>query len=212
MAWYQVKPKTNGDLKELTKSYNDKYGNYDYTQDSRSADRKFGEGLRYCFGNVDGLNVLVCGANSGYEIEFLSQYYPATKFTAVDISDEALNRLSVKFPEVKIVHANMESLPFEDKSFDIYINCRAIHSSDVDISKSVDEALRVTKERVVISVSNGYIVDGVIQNGMYDYDLGEIDPKKSQAVAEKIKSILIKKGLQVGECSSDAEIFLVSTI
>lgn len=207
MAWYQLKPKATHNFEELTQTYDEKYGNYDYGSDSRSLDRSFKEIFLKSVGDMSDLNVLVCGANSGYEVDILSGLFPSAKFTAVDISSEALS----KIPEnIKAVHSNMESLPFEDKQFDLYINCRAIHSSDVDMGKAIDEAVRVTKGHIVISVSNGYVIENNIVNGMYDYGSEKIDEEKPVKVTGQIKDLFKERNYFTIEYSSEAEIFLVA--
>ncbi len=207
MFWYQLKPKTTHDFDELTDTYNSKYGNYDYGLDSRSLDKTFEYTFIKTVGDISDKKVLICGANSGYEINILSKLFPSSKITAVDISDEALSKISDGFNKV---HANMEELPFKDKSFDVYINCRAIHSSDVDMDKALYEAIRVTKDNIVISVSNGYMVDGKIVNGMYDYDLGKIDIDTPLKVVGKIKETFKKNNYFTIDYSSEAEIFIVA--
>ena len=160
-------------------------------------------------GDISDKNVLICGANSGYEIQILSELFPSAKFTAIDISTEVLHKIPYT---VKTAHANMESLPFEDKSFDLYINCRAIHSSDVDISKAINEAIRVTKRDIVISVSNGYRVENNIVNGMYDYELEKIDLEKPLRIVSEIKNTFKKNNYFTIEYSSEAEIFFVCVL
>ncbi len=211
MKWYQQKPKETKDFKELTETYNQKYGSYDYAQDSRSLDITFEETLIQSVGDLSRLNVLVCGSNSGYEIGVLSKLFPSAKFTAVDISSEALSRLAKTYSFATCIHASMETLPFRDKEFDLYINCRAIHSTDTDMNKAVSEAIRVTKGKVVLSVSNGYRVDSRIVKGMYDYDTQKIDEEKSQIILNSLKAIFIERKYKVEEVSSDAELFLILT-
>lgn len=209
MAWYHLRPKVTKDINELTETYNEKYGNYDYAEDSRSLDGSFNEILLKSVEDISGMSVLVCGANAGYEIDILSKLFPTAKFTAVDISTDALDRIPGAVPEVTTIHASMEHLPFEDKAFDLYLNCRAIHSSDVDMRKAVSEAVRVTKGRIVVSISNGYKVGESIVNGMYDYDLRDIDSKKPANIAKQIKVMFVETGYAADETLSEAEIFLV---
>lgn len=211
MKWYQQKPKQTKNFDELTKAYNQKYGTFDYAEDSRSLDTTFEKTLNQSVGDLSGLSVLVCGSNSGYEIGILSKVFPGTKFTAVDISSEALSMLAKTYPFVTCIHANMEALPFGDKEFDLYINCRAIHSTDVDMEKAVSEAIRVTKEKIVLSVSNGYRLDDRIVKGMYDYETQKIQEEKSQVILNSVKMIFIGKKNKVEELSSDAELFLILT-
>ncbi len=211
MDWYKLKPKITKDFEELTKTYNQKYGLFDYAVDSRSLDTTFEKNLLQSVGNLSGLSVLVCGSNSGYEISILSKIFPNAKFTAVDISSKALSTLAETYPFVTCIHANMEVLPFKDKEFDIYLNCRAIHSTDVDIEKASIEATRVTKGKIILSISNGYRVDDHIVKGMYDYDSQKIEEEKPRLVSESLGKLFIKNGYRVEEISSEAEIFLLLT-
>lgn len=211
MNWYKLKPKITKNFEELTKTYNQKYGSFDYVEDSRSLDTSFEKVLIQSAGNLSGMNVLVCGSNSGYEIGILSKKFPTAKFTAVDIASEALSMLAKTYPFVTCIHANMEELPFKDKEFDVYLNCRAIHSTDVDIEKASIEAIRVTKEKIVLSISNGYRVDNHIVKGMYDYDSQKIEEEKPRMVSESLGKLFTKNGYRVEEISSEAEIFLILT-
>lgn len=211
MAWWHRKPKVTKDFEELTQTYNEKYGNYDYASDSRSLDATFKETLLDAVGNLSDLNVLIAGSNSGYEIRILNEQFPTAKFTAVDISTDALSKLGSEFPGVSYAHANMEKLPFKDKEFDIYINCRAIHSTDVDIPIAVIEAIRVTKGKIVLTVSNGYRVEDSIVKGMYDYDAEKIDENKPAQIIDKLKVLFEKQNYNLKELSSGAELFIVAT-
>lgn len=209
MAWWDLKPKITNDFKELTQTYNEKYGNYNYKYDSRSIDSKFEEILKKSVGDLRNLSVLVCGVNSGYEIKVLLNLFPNTSFTGLDISTDALGKFSLEFPNISSFHASMEQLPFKDKEFDVYLNCRAIHSTDVDTRKAIIEAIRVTKGGIIISISNGYLIDNRIVNGMYNYDTKEIDSEKPFKVGEDIKQIFKENDYNlVGEFSSEAELFI----
>lgn len=210
MAWWHRKPKITKDFEELTQTYNEKYGNHDYNTDSRSLDSSFKKTLLDLVGDLRDQNVLVCGSNSGYEVRILSEQFPDSRFTAVDISTDALKKLLTEFPNVSCVHASMESLPFNDKEFDAYLNCRAIHSTDVNTEVAVTEAMRVTKGRLILSVSNGYRVEDKIVNGMYDYDSEKIDEHKPIQVMNKLKEVLAKNNYLLSELSSEAELFLVA--
>lgn len=211
-SWYHKKPEEVKNFEKLTKTYNEKYGKYDYQSDSRALDKKFATTLLESADNITDKEILVCGANRGYEIKILNTSFPSARFTALDISSQALNRLKKDFSSVKCVHANMEKLPFKDKQFDTYLNCRAIHSSDVNIKIAVQEAIRVTKGRIIISVANGYVFGGQLVNGIYDYKTNKIDTEKPQKIAEQIKKNIKHGGkYKITERFSDAELFLIAT-
>ena len=199
MAWFHQKPKQTKNFKELTKAYNQKYGDFDYSQDSRALDRTFTKYLLGAVGDLKNKKVLVCGANSGYEIKILKKKFSRAQFTAVDVSNEAL----AKLPRgVKAVHANFENLPFRDREFDMYVNCRAMQSSNVNLARALKEARRVSKGRLVISIPNGYVVNGKLIHGMYDYETKLIDPVRPWEILKQIERTFVQKS------QSDAELFL----
>lgn len=206
--WYEKKPASVKNLKDLTESNNDKYGNFDYTQDSRSLDFDFEVALIKAVGDITGQRILVCGSNSGYEIKILKKHFKESIFTAVDVSTHALSKLINELPDTEIIHADMEALPFKEKDFDMYLNCRAIHSTNVDMEKAINEAVRVTKGQIVLTVSNGYRIDDGIVNGMYDYETQNIEEEKPKEVTKFLKSVLISLGYHVEVEASKAEIFL----
>ncbi len=203
MNWYETKPKKTNNFTELTKTYDIKYGDYDYSKDSRAKDATFERTLLAAMGNLAGKCVLVCGSNSGHEIRLLRKRYPAARFVAVDISLKALMKLP---PEVSRVHASMDDLPFKDAAFDAYLSCRSIQSSGVDLKRAVSEAKRVTKGKIVVSVPNGYLVKGKIVNGLYNYKTKQIETRDSEGVAATLKKLLSAKK----EVRSEAEIFLTA--
>lgn len=208
MAWFHFQPKKTRDFTERAASYNEKYGDYDYANDSRILDATFERCLLEATGDLSGKKVLVVGSNSGYEINILANHFPSASFAAVDISDKALEKIAENLPSVAITHADMERLPLGDKEFDVYINCRSIHSTNVEILSALKEAIRVTDGRIVISISNGYLVEGKIVEGMYDYDRGIIDQGKSSQIAENLEQSLNKEGYSVNRLASEAELFI----
>lgn len=146
--WFEKKPETTKDKKILSETYNQKYGHYDYSQDSRVVDESFLKIFENSFSNDEFKNVIVCGANSGYEVNIIKKIRPEVKITAVDISDVSLDQARSHFSDVEFLHEDLENLhTIPSKAFDIYICLRAIHSSNVDIEKAVREAIRITKKQ-----------------------------------------------------------------
>ena len=177
--WFERKPPQTKDKNILSEAYNTKYGDYDYSQDSRSVDKTFLDIFKNSISVNNFENAIICGANSGYEVDILQKINPEIKITAVDISNISLQKLHSHFPDVNFLHENLENLSIiESKKIDLYICLRAIHSSNVDIAKAIKEAVRITKNKIVISVSNGYVIDGQLVKGMYEYNSGKINPEK----------------------------------
>lgn len=210
MAWFHLRPKKAKNFAERVASNNEKYGNYDYANDSRVLDATFEKTFVAMLGDISVAKVIVVGSNSGYELNVLRSRFPAVSLVATDISNKALEKISESLPAVLTTHADMERLPFEDKQFDAYVNCRAIQSSNVDMEKAIREAVRVTRGRILISVPNGYLVEGKIVNGLYNYDNEQIDEQEPYRIVESLKKSLEKRGYSVDTKASKAEIFLVA--
>ncbi|MFZ2522754.1 MAG: methyltransferase domain-containing protein [Minisyncoccia bacterium] len=209
--WFERKPPKTKDKNILSEAYNTKYGNYDYTQDSRSVDKTFLDIFTNSISADDFENVVICGANSGYEVDILQKIKPSVKITAVDISNVSLQKLHTHFPDVNFLHEDLENLKgIKSKAFDLYISLRAVHSSNIDVDKAIKEAVRITKNKIVISVSNGYVIDGQLVKGMYDYDTETINSEKPLVVRDKISKLLNELDWETISQESDAEIFIVA--
>lgn len=209
--WFEIKPIKTKDKEILSKTYNQKYGHYDYSKDSRSVDKTFLKIFDNSFSSENFENVVICGANSGYEVDIIQKSKPQVKITAVDISDISLQQLHQHFPNVDFLHENLESLNvIKSKQFDLYICLRAIHSTNVDIEKALKEAIRITKNKIILSVSNGYIVDGKLVKGMYDYETKTINSERSFVIRDEICALLNSLSWKTTTQESDAEIFIIS--
>ncbi len=210
--WFENKPMLTKNKDLLSETYNQKYGDYDYSKDSRVLDKKFDSIFSDLIKNTDFENVIICGSNSGFESEIILKLKPNSKITAVDISNISLDKLHKRFPEINILHDDLENLEVVDsQGYDLYVCLRAIHSTNINILNAVKEAVRITKKKIIISVSNGYIVDGKLVNGMFDYEKGIIDPQKPFVISTEIVEHLKDFGWNSEVIESDAEIFIVSS-
>ncbi len=210
--WFESKPMLTKNKDLLSETYNLKYGDYDYSKDSRVLDKKFDSIFSDLIKNTDFENVIICGSNSGFESEIILNIKPESKITAVDISNVSLDKLHKRFPEINILHEDLEKLEVvESKKYDLYVCLRAIHSTNINILNAVKEAVRVTKNKIIISVSNGYVVDGKLVNGMFDYEKMAIDSQKPFDIRDDIVKYLKDFGWSSEVIESDAELFIIST-
>ena len=90
--------------------------------------------LRKCDVSIENKNVLDAGAGFGRYVRFLLDQ--KARVTAIDISEDAINFIRMKFPEVKAVAAPVEEL---DKYFSPY-QFDVIHCFDVLYHITDDEA------------------------------------------------------------------------
>ncbi len=209
--WFKVKTPETKDKTILSEAYNSKYGDYDYGSDSRALDKNFLETFLKVVG-VDFGNVIICGANSGYEVEIIEKIKPEADITAVDISNTSLEKLHSRFHKVKFLHEDLENLKMiNPKEFDVYVCLRAIHSTNVNIKNAINEAVRITKNKIVLSVSNGYVIEGKLVKGMYDYDKETIDSSRPDSIKNEIVEYLEESGWHTECIESDAEIFIIAT-
>jgi ubiquinone/menaquinone biosynthesis C-methylase UbiE len=121
-----------------------------------------------------------------------------------------LDKLRATYPDITTVVSDIESLPFEDNSFDTYIGMRTLHASNIDLDKALNEALRVTTKTWIISVSNGYVVEGEVVKGMYDYDNGEILKDLPYRYVDEIVEFFKKHNIQSHTEETTSEIIIVA--
>lgn len=93
-----------------------------------------------------GKNVLEVGCGRGYLAARLADKLPTT---ACDIV--VPKSLPKKYKNVTFVEANIEKLPFKDKSFDTVVTTHTLEHV-LDLSKAIQELRRVTKKRLIIVV------------------------------------------------------------
>jgi phospholipid N-methyltransferase len=196
---------------DFVKEYNSKYGDYDYSKDARAYDDSF----NILFSQIlihynNSKKIIITGANSGIEIEVIKSVIPNAKIYALDISSDALGKLSRSYPDVVAIHGNLEDLSiFSDNYFDLYISCRAIHSSNVNLKRALTEAIRVSKN-IFISIANGYLTESGVQKGLYDYREKDFNTSLPYEISSDVKNILQNnnfKNIYQDECTSEVIIY-----
>ena len=220
--WFLDKPehedKSRRNLKILQKSLNEKYGQYDYNHDLRAHDNGKEFGLIFentvkqitSQSNLDITpSILLVGSNNGYEVPIIESL---GEITAVDFSTVALDQLKQKHPDKDAHVQDIENLSFNDDSFDIYIGMRTLQSSNLDLAQTLDEALRVTKYAWIISVPNGYLVNGEIKKGMYDYTNQQIDEGLPHSFVNKIVNYFKKHSIKTKIEEITSEIIITATV
>jgi len=99
--------------------------------------------------------------NDGYEID-----YTATDITPKYI-DYSLSR------GIKIIHAEMDSLPFEDEEFDCSI-CLDVMTHQLEYKKAITEMLRVSKSAAIITFFKPFEEEAIF--GQFIPGVGMIPP------------------------------------
>lgn len=107
------------------------------------------------------LNLLDVGAGSGTITASLAKYMPQGHITAVDLSDEVLQRAAkhaeqVGSTNISFQTANVYELPFPDGNFDVVHASQVIAHLDSPV-RALKEMLRVTKPGGVVSDKEGVL-------------------------------------------------------
>ena len=66
------------------------------------------------------------------------------KLTGLDVSEKALNLCKLRHPSVVVIKGSMESLPFDDSTFDVAVSCASLSYGNSDLVDS--EISRVLKK------------------------------------------------------------------
>ncbi|RYE50192.1 MAG: methyltransferase domain-containing protein, partial [Sphingobacteriales bacterium] len=88
-------------------------------------------------------NVLDVGCSSGYVLSRIHEVYPELSLTGIDFIAGADN------PEIRFVNADVRTLPFENRSFDVVI-CSHTIEHIFELHDFIDELKRVTRKKLIV--------------------------------------------------------------
>ncbi len=182
-------------------AYNEKYGNFDYSEDLRSKYKDWYKPIRKLIRNhcrsLRNLKIIDIGGNSGEEISEIFGNQIPTSVTLVDISNSALFKAQKKFPEYKCVQENMEDAYCIGEQFDVCLCLRSIQSTGVIRNDSLIQMSRIVKPNglIIITIPNGYIdEDGGMIRGMFDYRTSDFNRYRPLTLSRKIEEKLLAYG------------------
>lgn len=152
--------------------------------------------------------VVLIGVNNFEEVDLLP---PFNFLAGVDLADNAFHELKTNKKNILPIVANAEILPFSDDFFDEYLAFRSIFSSHTDLRKSLSEADRVTHKegKIVASVPNGYLTNGEVVKGMFNYLTQEYDIEKPYKLAEEVKLFFLNRGYEVIIKEIESEVIIL---
>ena len=84
------------------------------------------------------------GTGTGYGLETLRNKYPLSLLYGLDLSEAMLRQVHYKQPELALITADFDALPFIDQSVDLMFSNLALQWSP-DLQQSLKEAQRVLK-------------------------------------------------------------------
>ena len=147
----------------LSEAFDDKYSNYDYSNDIRSINPNWSNDfqkiyLKHNQKPLDEIKILNIGVGSGNEAQKL--FLNCNDITFVDIAPKGLKKVKEIIPKSKIIKSMAENISLlDDNSYDLYVSLRTYNSSFFDIKQAIKEAYRLLKHNstIIISISNGFL-------------------------------------------------------
>lgn len=197
-------------------AFNQKYGNYDYSEDLRDRFPEWGSQIRDRILKLNpniispSMRVLDVGGNDGSELLTIFHGYSDIHFTVVDISNVAIDNGKAKYKNIEFIQSDMESEYLSNVPlFDVCLCLRSIQSRGVF---SHDAIIQMCKHLnsdgiLIISIPNGYKHSDKIERGLYDHRSRQFLRTKPQELAAKIERKLIDYGfVDTGIETIDTEI------
>jgi SAM-dependent methyltransferase/nucleoside phosphorylase len=166
-----------------------------------------------------GLVVLDVGVGNGLELQplFGETGVIAASVTAVDVSNRMLAAAREHFPALRAVHAIAEDLVgIDSRSIDLYVSLRTYMSRLFDITRALEEAVRVLRPDggIVLSIANGYVVEDEerprqLVRGLTVSGGDAVDADEPHAIAFRIRRQMWDFGFEsVGYHSSATDVYL----
>jgi len=100
-------------------------------------------------GAIHGETVLDVGCGTGFLLDYLKHARPDLALTGVDFIIEEGTR--TRHPDIRFEQANIEKLPFPDRSFDTVI-CTHVLEHILEFRQALSELRRVARRRLIIVV------------------------------------------------------------
>lgn len=109
-----------------------------------------------------GDTILEIGCGRGGGLFYLAKQYTNYRFIGLDFSSEAIKcaNIDYKLPNLKYIHGNAQSLPFDDGYMSVILNIESSHCY-TDFSKFMSETKRVLKK-------NGFFCYADLRNSFYE--------------------------------------------
>lgn len=201
----------------ISSAFNEKYGKYQYTTDTRSLDTNWRQNFvrvlkMSTVQRMENYAIIDVGVGGGYEASCL--FASCKNITFVDIATDGLRHVKNAIPSARIVNASADNLKeVENDCYDIYISLRTYNSSFFDIAKAITEAKRIMKSNaiIIISVANGFlsterqcIIPGLILPGTEFVDI-----YRGMEMTRAIKKEYMQAGFRdIKLIPTDTEIYL----
>lgn len=123
---------------------------------------------------ADNFKTLDVCSGTGFLSRLFKRLHPDNPVTALDISDKMLDRCKQHERADFIVQGNGQSLPFDDNSFDVVVNCCGLQQYP-DLYGGIKEMIRVTAPNGILAFTFRFEDPGSVlsnlQNSMSENDI-----------------------------------------
>jgi SAM-dependent methyltransferase len=101
--------------------------------------------------------VLEFGSGTGVHTKVI--FEKTTKVSALDISLESLKLCKIRFPDINLVHTNMEQIPLRDNSFNAIVSCGSLSYGDpVKVNAEINRILKPGGKLIILDTLNHNLV------------------------------------------------------
>lgn len=102
-------------------------------------------------------DVLELGIGTGIHTKVI--FEKTKKVSALDISLESLKLCKIRFPDINLVHANMEQIPLSDNSFNAIVSCGSLSYGDpVKVNAEIIRILKPGGKLIILDTLNHNLV------------------------------------------------------
>lgn len=108
-------------------------------------------------------NILDVGCAAGTLTNKISQLFPKSQISAIDVYDKSINLGKKLYPHIKFIKADAHIIPFNDNSFDLVYCCETIEHVK-DPRKVLKEIKRVLKKdgQAIVIMDSGSLIFRVV--------------------------------------------------
>ena len=96
-------------------------------------------------------SIIELGCGEGYLTEYVRLLQPISTIMGVDISEDVIELAVSQYPHISFQVASVNSLPFQDNSFDLVLACELLEHLELPRS-GLDEIQRICKKYILFSV------------------------------------------------------------
>ena len=131
-------------------------------------------------------SVLDLGCGTGLELEHYFSLNPGARVTGIDLSQDMLNALRIKFPgqDIRLIHASYFDIPFGEKCYDAAVSVESLHHFTAEQKLGLYQKLLAALKDNGRFVLTDYFAESDALEKEYFHNLTEM--KKEQGLTDDV--------------------------